>query len=327
VRRQREDAGGAPSDAETTKVARSKPVREFVDAVWPALTAPALLARLYADREFLAACATDLLDEDEQMLLHWPAAPKSLKRAPWTPADAVLADELAGLLDGTPSYVHVVIDEAQDLSAMQCRAVARRCPLGSITVLGDLAQATTAWAPGSWDATLGHLGHPAATLRPLTAGYRVPGDVLELANHLLPHIAQGLAPATSVRTGSEPIQYLSRAELTRAIRTATATPGSVGVIVADADSDAVADELNAAGVPASLLGAEEDALVSVVPAGSSKGLEFDSVVLVEPAHIVAGESSRVTGLRRLYVTLTRAVSQLVIVHDEPLPAELTGVSR
>ena len=73
---------------------------------------------------------------------------------------------------------------------MQCRAVARRCPLGSVTVLGDLAQATTPWAPGDWAVTLAHLGHDSATVRPLTAGYRVPGEVLELANRLLPHIAR-----------------------------------------------------------------------------------------------------------------------------------------
>ena len=157
VRRQREDRGGAPTDAETAKVARSQAVRDFVDAVWPALTAPALLMRLWDDPAFLARCAPTLTDA-ERASLHRPAA-ASVKRVRWTPMDAVLLDELAALLDGVDTYVHVVVDEAQDLSPMQCRAVARRCPLGSITVLGDLAQATTPWAPGDWAVTLAHLGH------------------------------------------------------------------------------------------------------------------------------------------------------------------------
>jgi DNA helicase IV len=248
-----------------------------------------------------------------------------MKRAPWTPADAVLLDELVGLLEGTPSYVHVVLDEAQDLSAMQCRAVARRAPLGSMTVLGDLAQATTAWAPGSWGATLEHLGHPGAQLRPLTVGYRVPGDVLALANHLLPYIAEGLAPASSVREGSEPIRFDARRGLTAAVADCAQTPGSIGVIVPDADVGAVLAELSELGAAA--LDDENDARISIVAAGAAKGLEFDSVVLVEPAAIVAGEATRRNGLRRLYVTLTRAVSRLVIIHDEPLPPELDTVSR
>ncbi|MDT7577771.1 MAG: hypothetical protein QOH17_4104, partial [Pseudonocardiales bacterium] len=147
VRRQREAVGGAPTDAETRKLANSAPVREAVDAVWAPLTAPGLLGLLYSDATFLARCAPRL-DAQEQALLAWPVG-RSRRRQSWSGPDRVLLDELTGILDGTASYVHVVVDEAQDLSAMQCRAVARRSPLGSLTVLGDLAQATTSWAPGS----------------------------------------------------------------------------------------------------------------------------------------------------------------------------------
>ena len=318
VRRQREDAGGAPSDAETARIARSPAVRAFVDSVWPALDAPKLLARLYADADFLLRCSRTTLTDDERALLARPA------RTPrWTPADAVLIDELAALLDGAPSYVHVVVDEAQDLSPMQCRAVARRCPLGSVTVLGDLAQATTPWAPGSWAVTLSHLGHDGASIRPLTAGYRVPGEVLEVANRLLPHVAADVPPATSVRQGMDALRYAPAARLVETVREYLDIEGSVGVIVPDARAVAVLEQLRAAGIAAERLDDEDDPRVAVVPASSAKGLEFDSVVLVEPRQIVDAEPTRPGGLRRLYVTLTRAVSRLTIIHDEPLPAELT----
>jgi DNA helicase IV len=312
VRRQREDAGGAPSDAETARVARSAAVHEFVDAVWPALDPLALLTRIYTDPAFLERCARALTVE-ERSALHRPG------RQRWTAADAVLIDELVALLDGVESYVHVVVDEAQDLSPMQCRAVARRCPLGSVTVLGDLAQATTPWAPGSWPVTLRHLGHDGAAVRLLTAGYRVPGEVLDVANRLLPYIAD-VPPATSIRRGTDALSYTP--DLVGAVRHALGAQGSVGVIVSDERATPVLAELITHGIAAEPLG-DGDPRVTVVPATSAKGLEFDSVVLVEPAAIVGAEPVRAAGLRRLYVCLTRAVSRLTIVHGTPLPAELT----
>jgi DNA helicase IV len=321
VRRQREDAGGAPTDAETAKVARSAAVREFVDTVWPALTPPALLSRLYAEPEFLARCSSRDLTDDERALLHRPAA-KSLRATRWTAADAVLLDELAGLLETGTGYVHAVVDEAQDLSPMQCRAIARRCPLGSVTVLGDLAQATTPWAPGDWTLTLRHLGHDGATVRPLTAGYRVPGEVLDVANQLLPHIARAVPPATSIRAGEGALRYARADALAAEVRGCLAEQGSVGVIVPDVRAVAVLESLHAAGIGAQPLASDLDARVTVVPASDAKGLEYDSVVLLEPAQIVAAEPDRTSGLRRLYVVLTRAVSRLAVLHDEPLPAEL-----
>ncbi|MCU1659496.1 MAG: uncharacterized protein JWO57_4152 [Pseudonocardiales bacterium] len=323
VRRQREDAGGAPSDADTAKVARSSAVREWVDAVWPELSARAVLARLLADADFLLRCSAKVLTDDERALLHRPA-PRSLRAARWTAADAVLLDELGGLIDGVPSYVHAVVDEAQDLSPMQCRAIARRCPLGSVTVLGDLAQATTPWAPGDWSVTLRHLGHDGASIRPLTAGYRVPGEVLDVANRLLPHIAVGVPPATSIRRGVGALRFASGRELPDEVRRCLSVEGSIGVIVPDALAATTLRRLGDAGIDALEVDAEADPRVSVVPASEAKGLEFDSVVLLEPAAIVAAEPSRAAGLRRLYVVLTRAVSRLAVVHDEPLPPELAA---
>ena len=328
VRRQREDAGGAPSDAETAKVARSAQVREFLDAVWPVLDPRVVLLRLLSDEDFAHRCAGGRFSEEELQLLRRtpPFRPVPASKEAFSAADLVLLDELAGLITGVEGFVHVVVDEAQDLSPMQCRAVARRCPLGSLTVLGDQAQATAPWAAGSWQQTLTHLGHPAAEIRPLTVGYRVPGEVLAVANRLLPHIAADVPPASSIRAGGDALSY--GGDLAGAVRRCLAAEGSIAIIAPDERVDAVLADLVAAGITAASLADEvardEDYRVTVVPATAAKGLEFDSVVLLEPAEIVAAEPDRVAGLRRLYVCWTRAVSRLAVVHSEPLPAELAG---
>ena len=331
VRRQREDAGGAPSDADTAKVARSAQVREFLDAVWPVLDPRVVLLRIFSDEEFAGRCAGGRLTEDELQLLRRtaPFRPVPASKAAFSAADLVLLDELVGLITGVEGFVHVVVDEAQDLSPMQCRAVARRCPLGSLTVLGDQAQATAAWAAGSWQLALTHLGHPSAEIRPLTIGYRVPGEVLEVANRLLPHIAADVPPASSVRAGRDALSY--GRDLTEAVRRCLRVEGSIAVIAADERVPDVLAGLAAAGVVAASLADEVaedyeagDYRVTVVPATAAKGLEFDSVVLLEPAEIVDAEPDRLAGLRRLYVCWTRAVSRLAVVHAQPLPAELAA---
>lgn len=280
------------------------------------------MLRLWTEPDLLRAAAGSLLDESELALLAWSRTPRSARSAPWSAADLVLLDELAGMLEEPPTFQHIVVDEAQDLSAMQCRAVGRRCPLGSVTVLGDLAQATTPWAPGSWDATLRHLGHEGAVVRPLTAGYRVPQAVLDLANRLLPHIATDVPPATSVRYGAHPLRFAALADLAESVRQAAEDEGSIGLIVPDAMAAEIRASLHPT-VDAELLDDDQDFRITIVPATAAKGLEFDSVVLVEPALIVAAEPNRAVGLRRLYVTMTRAVSHMVIVHDQPLPPELS----
>jgi DNA helicase IV len=325
ARRQKEEAGGSPTDAETRRAARSPEVRAFCDAVWPARDPVGLVHALFTDAGLLARAARGLLDDDEQALLRWHPAPRSVRTAPWTEADAVLVDEAAGLLERTDGYGHVVVDEAQDLSPMQCRAVARRLAAGSLTVLGDLAQATSPWSPSDWRETLAGLGRPDTVVRPLTRGYRVPGEVLDYANRLLPAIAPDLPPATAVRSepGSlrvRPVRSLA-SPLTEVVADLSATPGSIGIVCADPAVDEVVVLLTAAGLPAAPLSDddEEVARVAVVPATLAKGLEFDAVVVVDPAAIVAAEPR---GLHRLYVVLTRAVSTLVVLHRGDLPAPL-----
>jgi DNA helicase IV len=228
----------------------------------------------------------------------------------------------------TPSVAHIVVDEAQDLSPMMLRALARRSSTGSLTVLGDLAQATTPWASRSWAEALTHLGKPDAHVEELSRGFRVPADVIEYAGRLLPYIAPGLTPPTSVRRTRGDLRIVAGDRVVDLVTETVAAEGSVGVIAPDARIAELGADLAAAGLRHAVLGlaataeTEFDQHLDLVPATLAKGLEFDHVVLVDPAGIVSGEPDRVLGLRRLYVCLTRAVTSLVISHDRPLPEEL-----
>ncbi|MEF2525593.1 HelD family protein [Streptomyces sp. CS62] len=326
-----EQAGEAPDDRVQDAVARNPAVKAAVKAVWPAVDPAKLVLRLLSDAEFLAAHAEGVLTADEQRLLLWEKPPRSVRSAKWSPADLVLIDEAADLVERTPSLGHVVLDEAQDLSPMQYRAVGRRCTTGSATVLGDLAQGTTPWATRGWAEALAHLGKPDAQVEELTAGFRVPREVIAYASRLLPSISPGLAPVSSVREtpGSLVVAQAGdperqTAEVLAACRASLEREGSIGLIAADARIPELAEALEAAGMAWLSPGQETTAQsrLTLVPASLAKGLEYDYVVLDEPAAVVAGEPDERTGLRRLYVCLTRAVSGLTAVHSLPLPAAL-----
>src|SRR4051812_47028381 len=270
ARRQKELGGGSPTDAETRRAARSPEVRAFCDEAWPAWDADGLVFALFTEPHRLARAARGLLDDDEQATLHRPA--RSLRTVPWTEADAVLVDEAAGLLERTSGYGHVVVDEAQDLSPMQCRAIARRLAAGSLTVLGDLAQATSPWSSGTWARTLDGLGRPDTVVRPLTRGYRVPGEVLDFANRLLPAIAPDLPAATALRREPGSLSVRPVATLAGPLQVVVAElvagDGSIGVVTADDSADEVVRLLGDAGLHAAVLrdDGEAAARVAVVPA-------------------------------------------------------------
>jgi DNA helicase IV len=313
----------SPGESWLRRMGRSKPVTGFLDAVWPAVTPEALVFRLLSDPQALADAADGLLNATEQKLLTWPKPPRSARTAPWSAADAVLVDEAAGLMERLPSFGHVVIDEAQDLSPMQARALARRSTHGSLTVLGDLAQGTAGWAAADWAATLSHLGKPDAAVAALTTGFRVPAAVLALANRLLPALGVEVAPAVSLRhDGDLAVRQVPDASqaVVPEVHAALAREGSVGVIAADAEAAGVRALLAGDGIDtAEVDDPQADARVSVVPASLVKGLEYDHVIVVEPAAIVAAEPR---GRHRLYVVLTRAVSRLTVLHTRPLPDPL-----
>ena len=320
--RQQDEAGISTSDQAVERLARSAAVKGYVDRLWPPLTPVKLVTAVLTDPARLTAAADGLLDDAEQ------AALASGVPGRWSRADLPLLDEAAALLERVPGFAHVVVDEAQDLTAMQLRSVGRRCLTGSATVLGDLAQSTTPGAPGQWSEVLRHLGKPSGRLDVLTTGYRVPREVLDLANRLLPHIAPGIAPAASLRSVPGSLEVRRTADLVadaaRTVRDRTGA-GSVAVVAAGPSLlRAVGLALEAAGLQAELLTeAGTPGPVALVPSALVKGLEFDSVVLLEPAAI-AGEGEH--GLPALYVALTRAVSSLVVLHREDLPVELYAVS-
>jgi DNA helicase IV len=244
----------------------------------------------------------------------------ALDDIPWTAADLALIDEARVHLgkrrprtgagsdpdDGPRTYGQIVVDEAQDLSPMQLRMVGRRSLSGSVTVVGDIGQATGPWAPASWDEVTAHLpGERPPRLVELTVSYRTPAEVVEVASRVLAQAAPNLRPPRPVRrSGHEP-------------RFVDAGPDGLAAAVVEAAATAVADVTPGTAAvlaPASLVG--ELALALDEAGYHANGLEFDAVVVVEPAAI-ADESPQ--GLRALYVALTRPTQRLVVVHARPLP--------
>ncbi|MEV4866971.1 HelD family protein [Streptomyces ossamyceticus] len=324
---QMERSGEAPDDRVQDAVARNTAVKAAVKAIWPPVDPAKLVLRLLADADFLAEHAQGVLTDDEQKTILWAKPARSVRTAKWSAADAVLIDEATDLVQRTHSLGHVVLDEAQDLSPMQYRAVGRRCSTGSATVLGDLAQGTTPWATRSWQEALAHLGKAEAHIEELTAGFRVPTDVITYASRLLPHIAPGLTPVASVRENPGFFDVRPAEDDTRVIAACEELlrhEGSVGLIAADARVPALAEALTAAGIGYLAPGEETtyETRLTLVPASLAKGLEYDYVVLDEPRAVVDGEPDERTGLRRLYVALTRAVSGLIVTHAAPLPPQL-----
>ncbi|MER6919880.1 ATP-binding domain-containing protein, partial [Streptomyces spiralis] len=328
---QMERAGEAPDDRVQDAVARNAAVKAAVKAVWPAVDPAKLVLRLLTDADFLAAHAEGILTEEEQKTILWARPVRSVRSAKWSAADAVLIDEAADLVERTHSLGHVVLDEAQDLSPMQYRAVGRRCSTGSATVLGDLAQGTTPWATRTWEEALAHLGKSEGVVEELTAGFRVPTDVITYASRLLPHIAPGLTPVASVRENPGFFEIrpagadaAGDADVVAACEELLRNEGSIGLIAADARVPALAEALTAAGLTYLSPGEETTAetRLTLVPASLAKGLEYDYVVLDEPQAVVDGEPDERTGLRRLYVALTRAVSGLIVTHRAALPPQL-----
>jgi len=324
---QMEQQAKSPDDRTQSAVARSKPVKQVLEAVWPKVTPEQVLFRLFADAEFRDEVGGKHLSTEERSLLAWPKPFRSWKSAKWSAADSALLDELADLIERGPALDHIVVDEAQDVSPMQARALARRGANGSFTLLGDIAQGTAPWAVDDWKTLLEHLGKPEAEVEVLDRGYRVPAQIVDYASRLLPRIAPGIAVPTSARTAQGSLHVTATAdllgELAPACRDALAGQGSVGLIAADPDVAAIYDRLLADGLNVTRLGDDEDALEAArlvcVPATLAKGLEFETVIVLEPARIVAAEPR---GFQRLYVVLTRAVSALHIIHAEPLPAAL-----
>ncbi|MEO7428200.1 MAG: ATP-binding domain-containing protein [Acidimicrobiales bacterium] len=327
-----QDARGdavAPADVFESAMRSNADLNAAVAKIWPSLSATVLVKRLLTNRAALAAAADGLLDAEEQERVRRPGARK-IEDEQWSLAELVLVDEAEALLNGVSrTYGHVVVDEAQDLSAMELRSLARRCPSRSMTVLGDLAQATAPAAQSSWEEAVVHLGSPpTARIEELELGYRVPKPILDLSNALLPSVAPGVQPARSVRLdGMAPTRLsVTDAELVSAVvslvQERVGTWSSVGVVVPATLIDRVEAALRVDGVAFgdARRGGLSDVVTVLLPP-EAKGLEFDAVIVVEPAAFLSEDTA---GGRLLYIALTRAVQELAIVHSAPLPAALVG---
>ena len=276
-------------------------------AAWPVVSPDRLVRSLLASKATLGAAAEGILSAAEQKLL--------FRRGDgWSDGDIPLIDEARTTVAAPPrTFGHVIVDEAQDLTPMQLRMVARRAREGSLTILGDVAQATGAVPYSSWDEVLPHLPTDrAAVVEELLHAYRVPREIMEVALPLLDTIAPDVAPPISYRTGADPPivrrvaeEHLLAEAFHEAERLADAD-GLLAVIVPEALAEA------------ELAGTPLYESVPLLTPRQAKGLEFDHVVVVEPALIAASPQ----GLRELYVALTRPTKTLVVVHARPLPAEL-----
>jgi DNA helicase IV len=337
---QDEELKDAAAERERETRTRLSRVPEFVaamDRMWPVISPEEFLHDLLGARALVRLAARNALSDEEVDLLVRPRS-HSFEDVPWTSADMALLDELRVHLgkaskvrangdDEIRQYGHVVVDEAQDLSPMQLRVLARRS-LGSMTIVGDVAQASGHWAPSSWDQVLAHLpsvGSP-ARLTELTVNYRTPGAIMDVAASVLAEAAPELHMPRSARPGGQPPRVVTAgsaddigAALAEAVLHEKSLGGTLAVVCTPDDEAGLASALTNAGIT---VGRDEDGLeepVSLVPVALAKGLEFDSVIVVEPAAIVDNAKF---GLRALFVALTRATKRVTIVHSRTLPPSL-----
>jgi DNA helicase IV len=285
---------------------------KYLDRVLALPRPEKLVARLLTSPGALAEAAAGVLEPAEQKLL-LRDRPKRASSLRWSQHDLPLLDVARTLVEGPPrAFGHVIVDEAQDLSPMQLLAVSRRAIDGSLTILGDVAQATGPVVYRAWRELEPYLPDDAElAIEELRHAYRVPGEIMELALPLLDLIAPDVEPPISYRQGGAPPRFVRVAAgelLDVALLEAAGLDGLVAVIA-----------------PPSLAGGAsgetfDESSVPILTPRQAKGLEFDHVVVVEPALIVdeGGDS----GLRELYVALTRPTKTLSIVHAGPLPDAL-----
>lgn len=291
-----------------------------LNEIWLAPTPQKALDELVSSPA-LARAARGVLSPAEVGLLTKPE-----DQTGFTEADLPLLDEFSTLLDGDEerrNYRHIVVDEVQDLSAMQLRMLKRRSSNGSMTVVGDLAQTTGLESRKDWDEILTHLpNRRPPRLCELTVNYRTPSEIMDLAALLLASVK---SPRSIRSSGRPPVFMPTQPDklgegTAAAMRAVKDQPGTAAVIVPGSLYDHLASALTKASLKfgeAGKHGLSEKITITAVEL--VKGLEFDYVIVVEPSRI-AGESPQ--GLHALYVALTRATQTLTLVHAEPLPDEM-----
>ena len=326
---------GGPDPAEVRERIEDQPeVRKALEWMWPVLTPAQLLHDLFGSRALLALATRDEFAAEEIDVLHRSRS-QSVDEVTFADADVPLLDEVADILGAPPeaddagrrTYGHIIVDEAQDLSPMELRMVGRRSLGGSLTVVGDLAQATGPWAHDSWDDVLAHLPdrRPPRTAS-LTVGYRLTAPIMALAGRVLAAGSVDAVAPTPVRVDGEQPQMIRTESIIDSVIEVAGTelekvePGNVAIIAPDSMLDDLAEGLDRAGVDygrATRQGLRHR--LALVEVSFVKGLELDAAVVCEPAMIVETEPQ---GLRALYVALTRATKRLTVVHQRPLPEAL-----
>ncbi|MEL6982193.1 MAG: UvrD-helicase domain-containing protein [Actinomycetota bacterium] len=316
-------------------------VRAALMWMWPILTPAQLLHDLYGSAALLRSAGGAKLTDDELAALNRPwQEGKDASAVVWTVDDVPVLDEAMERLGpkprtkrpGAPSndartYGHIVVDEAQDLSPLQLRMLTRRSLNGSMTIVGDIAQSTGAWAHGDWQEVLDHLPERREPRRTeLTVGYRIPAPVMDLAAKVLALAAPDLKPPVAVRSEGDPPEMVVADSIEQlhetVVRQAVAESerpgvGNVAVVVPRGRYRELVEAFESAGV--TIGSAPRDGLdhpITAVPVNLVKGLEVDVAVVVEPADIVDEEPQ---GYRSLYVAMTRATKRLALVHARPLP--------
>lgn len=330
--------GAEPDDIRDT-LRDTVEMRAALERMWPVLTPAQLLHDLFGSKALLKLAAQGIIPESEYISLYRERS-ASVADVQWTPADAALLDEARFLLGPKPrrngkideadeirTYGHIVVDEVQDLTPMQLRMVTRRSLSGSMTVVGDIAQATGPLAANDWNDVLDHLpSRKEPRVVGLSVGYRIPSQIMTLADKVMEAATPGLRAPRSVRDGdSDPLIVSIGAEESLAAAVArqaqhVAGDGRIAIICPEDFIGAIASALDEVSVQYGLARtAGLDQGLSIVPATLAKGLELDDVIVVEPAAIVEEDPQ---GLRLLYVTLTRSTRSLTVVHQRPLPAAM-----
>ncbi len=335
------------------RLRRDSRVLEALERMWPVLTPAQLLRDLFGSKALIASAAGEHFSEEESLTLFRPRG-ESLSDYRWSDADVALLDEaysgLGPRLDRQRkardpeirTFGHIVVDETQDHTPMALRMISRRSLNGSMTLVGDIAQATAPGAAANWDEVLNYMptGASEHRVRELTLSYRIPAPNLELANKVLAVAAPELVPPKAVRSvGSPPrvvevaghpiasAQSLVEKAVSMVIEESEALEGGSVAVIAPASLIEMVDEsLRAKGVDygrattaSRNISGPLHPKIALVPVQLVKGLELDGTVVIEPATILDEEPQ---GLRALFVALTRSTKRLAIVHARPLPRVL-----
>ena len=318
-----------------------KEFQAVVNYMWPVLTPAELLHDLYSSKALMRLAAQSVCSLSEYESLYRPRA-TSLADVKFSEADVAVLDEALAVLGPRPrrngrineadeirTYGHIVIDEVQDLSPMQLRMISRRSLNGSMTIVGDIAQATSAHAPESWQEVLAHLPkkNPSRIIG-LTVGYRIPKQIMDLATRVMQAAAPSQVAPVSVREGDQAPKFVNcqSSELSAKLISETKSlvdeisDGNIAIVCPDEMTEEVCRVLDSAKISYGRAGSSGiESGLTVVPVSVVKGLELDGVIVIEPARIVAAQTH---GLRALYVALTRSTRRLTVLHSQPLPSAM-----